>query len=114
MLRLLPQLPWDSKYKLALADDERLVEATASEEEERGARRAPPPLSEWSQLQDLRAALLDGIAGLERTIIAVNTPKGKKVPDVKAQPRPETAAMRIERRRKDRAMSELETKLGMC
>lgn len=110
--RLIGRLPWDSQYKLALADDEELADRALIVAEERGSRPAPPSMAEWNELKDLRTAILDGLASVERTIIAVNTPKGKRVPDYRPQPRPETAAMRIARRRRDEAMGELEATLA--
>lgn len=108
--RLVGRLPWDSQYKLALADDDEIADR-ALVVDERGGRPSPPLMAEWNELRDLRSAILDGLASVERTIIAVNTPRGKRVPEFRPQPRPETAAMRVARRRRDEAMGELEAKL---
>ena len=65
-------------------------------------------LQQWDALADLRAAIVDALGMVARTIIAVNTPKGERVPDFPDQPRPETAIERVLRRQRDQAMTELE------
>jgi hypothetical protein len=106
-------LPWDSAYKLAIADDEELARHEQAEAEGQDYVRTPPlPITQWDTYSELRASILDGLAMVARTIIAVNTPKGKQVPDFPRQQRPETAAQRLERQQRDMVMSMLEAKVS--
>jgi hypothetical protein len=107
---LIEYLPWDSAYKLAMADDEDLARQLITEEAD--GSRASIPITQWDHIAELRASILDGLYMVARTIVAVNTPKGKRVPDFPRQPQPETAAQRLERQRRDSIMSELEAQVA--
>lgn len=105
-MRLLGQLPWHSRYQLALADaDEYQAEILAHEEqsgqnqpETSGSGR--PNLRRWSPDDELQAILVDGF----NTLITAQSGKKKKV---KPTPRPETGRERAKRARDSATMNEL-------
>lgn len=116
MFVLVERFPWDSAYKLTILDDEdtaaEVLDARDGEEEEQRGQVQVVSLSRWDPLAELRASLLDGLMMLQRTIIMVNTPPGKTVPEFRPQPRPETALERLQRQRRDGVMTELEAHLA--
>lgn len=112
---LLERLPWDSQYKLAIDADEELAEAVldaADGADQAAPATGRPALQQWSHMAELRASLLDGLMVIARTIVMVHTPRGKHIPPMRLQPRPETGLERARRRRQDAVMSELEAKLA--
>ena len=60
-------------------------------------------LAEWTEMDDLRATLIDGFTLVQLAIAAANTPKGKRVPRFRPTPRPKTAWQRAQRRRDEAA-----------
>ena len=114
LLSLVGLLPWDSAYKLAILDDEDTAAAAlnAADEAEGESSVQVIPMSRWDPMAELRASLMDGLMMVARTIVMVNTPKGKRVPEFRSQPRPETAVERLQRRRRDEVMSALEAQLS--
>jgi hypothetical protein len=116
---LLERLPWDSAYKLAITDDEEsaahylnILDEAGLPDDEDTRRINQVPLDQWNQFAELRASILDGLMLVARTIVMVNTPKGRTVPPIKSQPRPETAIDRVRRKNRDTVMTELENQLN--
>lgn len=97
-MRLLERLPRHSHYKATLADDDDLAERTLDARTEQPGPPAPVPLTEHTRVEELLSAVLDAINEQHATLMAANT-KGGKRPPVKHAPRPETAVMRVEKRR---------------
>lgn len=117
LMTLIGQLPWDSQYKLGILDDEdaaaAALDAEEAAEDDDGAPSARViSLSRWDPMAELRASLMDGLMMVARTIVMVHTPKGKRVPEFRSQPRPETALERLQRQRRDTVMSALEAQLS--
>jgi hypothetical protein len=116
---LLERLPWDSAYKLAITDDEEsaaqyldMINDTDLSDDEDARQVNRVPLDQWNQFAELRASILDGLMLVARTIVMVNTPKGRTVPPIKSQPRPETAIDRVRRKKRDTVMADLENQLN--
>lgn len=107
LFRLLGQLPWHSRYQLAIADDDeyqaRILEVEQDDDAAGPATpgRTRPPLRSWDQHEDLRATLVDGFNSL---LAAQAGKKGKKP---KPTPRPETGRDRAKRARDAATVSEL-------
>lgn len=99
LYRLIAQLPWWSKYKLLLADDDEYAEQVrAATGGGTGSRR--PSLTDWDPHRELVAELRDGFAGMQAAIAnaAANRKKGSQAVKPKPTPRPKTAAQRAEQR----------------
>jgi hypothetical protein len=105
LFRLIERLPQLSHYARALADDDELAERAASYGQ--GPPRGRPPLHSWEPIDEVLATIADGVNALRNTIVAVNTPKGKKVPPLTTAKRPMTAAERAEARRDRIALDEI-------
>ena len=102
-MRLLGQLPWYSRYQLALADDDEYqadVLATEDSETSSPGQSSRPPLRRWSPMDDLKATMVDGF----NTLAVAQSGKKKKVKPV---PRPETGRDRAKRARDAATMTEL-------
>lgn len=108
LVRLLDRLPQLSNYARALADDDEVAEMLADRghgpEEAKGRR---PSVASWEPLDELLATMADGFNALRQTTIAVNTPKGKKIPPLTPTARPLTASERHERRLERQTLDEI-------
>lgn len=92
-------MPWWSKYKLLLADDDEFAEqarGATGGSGSTGVRR--PKLVEWDPHRELVAELRDGFAGVQAAIANTNRKKGSQPIKPKPALRPFTAAQRAERR----------------
>lgn len=97
-------------------DDDEIADAALASmvedtDDDRSPRRPTISLARWDPMAELRASMIDGLMLVARTIIMVHTPKGKRVPELRTQPRPETALERAIRRRQDAVMNDLEAQL---
>jgi hypothetical protein len=108
LYRLIDRLPTLSHFQRALADDDEVADAALRRGH--GSRRGRPPVTEWDQFDELLATIADGVNSLRQTVIAVNTPKGKKVPPLTFAKRPLSAVERIERRRERAVLDEIVAK----
>ena len=101
-MRLLGQLPWYSRYQLAVTDDDEYqAEVLAAEDEEPASvGSSRPSLRRWSPAEDLKATITDGF----NTLIAAQSGKKKKIKPV---PRPETGRDRAKRAQNSATMTEL-------
>lgn len=101
---MLGQLPWHSRYQLALADDDEYqAEILASNEdtaETTGTGSSRPSLRRWSPFDEIQATLVDGF----NTLVVAQSGKKKKVKPV---PRPETGRDRVKRARDSAEVDEL-------
>jgi hypothetical protein len=98
--RLIGQLPWWSKYKLLIADDDEYAEQARAVAGRDGSRPTRPKLTEWDPNRELAAEMRDGFARLEAAIAntAANRKKGSQPVKPKPTLRPLTAAQRAEKR----------------
>lgn len=95
--RLIGQLPWWSKYKLLLADDDEYAEQVrALSGGSAGSRR--PTMAEWDPHRELVAELRDGFAQVQAAIANSNRTKGSQAVKPKPVPRPKTATQRADAR----------------
>lgn len=94
LLNLIDQLPRDSAYIEAFANDDLAAEQIV----DRNEPPARPRLSEWSPVVELLTALLDS----QRELIQVVAwTRGAKIRSLEPLPRPLTAVDRVRRRRRD-------------
>jgi len=98
LYRLIGQLPWWSKYKLLLADDDEYAEASRAQQSGGASETRRPKLAEWDPNRELAAELRDGFARLEAAIANSNRKKGSQPVKPRPTPRPLTAAQRADRR----------------
>lgn len=96
LLRLVEQLPQDSRYKAALSDDDEVVQEWVRKhgDPEDGPRPALT-LAEWTPERAQLVTLTEAIMAMHRTLIAVHN-KGK-APEVRPLARPRTAWDRVAR-----------------
>lgn len=98
LYRLIGQLPWWSKYKLLLGDDDEYAEAARAQQGDGSSGTRRPKLAEWDPNRELGAELRDGFARLEAAIANSNRKKGTQPVKPKPALRPMTAAQRAEQR----------------
>ena len=102
LLRLVDKFPPLSQFRRAIADDDDL----ARQYEVSGAALTgpgKPTLAHWTELDDLKATIIDGFSLVQLAIASQHTPKGKPAPKFRATPRPKTAWHRAQRRRDEAA-----------
>jgi hypothetical protein len=91
--------PWTHTGR-AIADDDDLQR---DREDRLGLAKAGrsrrPRLTEWSETDEILATLRDVAERISKTVVQVNTPKGKSAPKFSPQFRPKSAHERAERRR---------------
>ena len=104
LLRLVDKLPPLSQFRRAVSDDDDLAARAAA-----GALTGPgkPTLQHWTELDDLKATIIDGFALVQLAIASQHTPKGKQPPKFRPTPRPKTAWHRAQRRRDEAAHQDI-------
>lgn len=109
---LIGQLPAFSRYKLAIQNDEERAEQileVLDQDEELRARDVS--ITEWSEFKEFERNIVNRLMLLEHTVAQVQSRKRIRQP--KLIPGPLTALDRVERRRRDESMGELEKSLGV-
>lgn len=97
LLDFIEGLPAASRYQAAIANDEEVAQMILDMEEENGgASEWSPPLSEYDLNNTLLSLIVDSLASLQATIVAVNGGKPSKPEPL---PRPKTAVDRLREKR---------------
>jgi hypothetical protein len=92
---MIDQLPRDSRYVEAMAQDEKLAEALADRPK---SDKAPTRrMSEWSPQVELLTAILNRLGEVAQAIAALGGAKPKKIPQA---PYPVTALDRVRSRKR--------------
>jgi hypothetical protein len=92
LLWLAEQLPGDSHYKAAMADDDDLVaEYVGQHGLPEGGRPTSVSLADWTTERQMLTSVIDAINAMHRTLIAANSERGKAPPEMPRLPRPESA-----------------------
>lgn len=92
LFRLLNQLPWWSRYQLAVADDDAIAEQAIQHDDAAAVGQSrTPPLATWDPLREIQATLVDGFNAM------ISAQAGKKGQKPKSTPRPETGRDRAKR-----------------
>jgi hypothetical protein len=110
LLRLVDHLPPLSHFRRAIADDDDLARRAALSAAGR-AVSGPPRLSQWTEMDDLRATLMDGFQLVQLAIASAHTPKGKSPPKFRPTTRPRTAWQRDQKRRDEAAHQDIRAQL---
>lgn len=100
---MIDKLPPLSQLRRAVADDDDLARRAELNAAGRQLAPARPTLAQWTEVDDLKATIIDGFNLVQLAIASANTPKGKTPPKFKPTARPKTAWQRAQKRR-DQAM----------
>lgn len=98
LLLLIDHMPQDTYYHQAISLDpdhaKMIVEARKRSKSE--GEKWAPPMHSWSGEVEAMTKILDAVRGLQHTLVAVNSEKGKSPKPPKPFPRPRTILEKME------------------